>query len=185
MHTFFTATFTTITFMPHYILQKLSSRCVTNKRVYLDLVEIFMEFNAFMLQLELFIQKRQKVYKNRRFPLSGKNTENKGLSVIRIGNPTENRSQVERIRFKNKCPTNINFDNKKFLSIMPFLNFDKMPFLFKLKWWKILLLIRVLVVFRIVLGSIGMSCPKALSNFATSQRALRLNIVLYIIRPVI
>lgn len=140
MHSFFTATFTTITSMSHYILEKLSSRCVTNKRGYLDLVEIFFEFNAFMLYLELFIQKWPKgMPQESEVSPFRQNINNKGLSVIRIGNPTENRSQVDRIRFENKCPTNINLDNKKFLSSMPFLNFDKMPFL-KLKWLKVLIL---------------------------------------------
>lgn len=81
MHSFLTAKFTTtITSMTSDSFQKLSSnKSVTNKRGCLDLVYISFEFNAFMLKLDQFIQKKKVFGKNLRFPFSCKNTDNNGV----------------------------------------------------------------------------------------------------------
>ena len=70
-----------------------------------------------------------------------------------------------------------NFTIRLCLFSNPFFTFETMSFI-KLKCLKVSLRIGVLVVCRIVLGSIGMSCPNNLINLATSPRALRLSLFL-------
>lgn len=158
IHTFLAATFTaTITYMTSDSLKKLSGRSVTNKRSYLDIVNISLEFKFFLQKFSKFVQKRPEIFlKIGRFSLPDKNTHNEWLCVVCIG------YIWTAFVLKTDVPSilNCSLRTRSSLFSRPFFNYAKRHF-FKLKCLNVLLRTGVFVVLKIVLGSIGMLCPNA------------------------